>query len=368
MSVGNVSSADHADAPVMWSAPLRTAGSSCANASAPRTSQQVSLATAAFALPGLRTRLRARKTASRALVALLWAAAAVCSSALASAPGLCGDCKAERFAACGGFLEGATIDSRGGLWVVDLLSGKVLSVSEDGRCTARGNTGGQPNGAKFGPDGKLWIADKQRGLLRMEPDTGVITVIAASYKNERLRGLNDLVFDSTGGVYFTEPYGSSALKADGRLFYLPAGPDARLQVVSEGLAFPNGVVVTRSGTNVLVGEYALKRIVSLPAVGSKDEFDVAHVVALTSGGIGPDGMTLTPDGTLVAANFNAGEVITFNAKGHPQGAIALPGGLMVTNVAIGGDWLYITEGSRGEVWRVRLNGAKGNTRGDVSAR
>jgi hypothetical protein len=27
---------------------------------------------------------------------------------------------------------------------------------------------------------------------------------------------------------------------------------------------------------------------------------------------------------------------------------------MVTNVAIRGEWLYVTEGSRGEVWRVRL--------------
>ena len=41
----------------------------------------------------------------------------------------------EKYAHCGGFLEGATVDARGGLWVVDLLSGKVLEVGSNGSCT-----------------------------------------------------------------------------------------------------------------------------------------------------------------------------------------------------------------------------------------
>ena len=74
---------------------------------------------------------------------------------------------------------------------------------------------------KFGPDGQLWITDKQLGLLRMDPRSGKIEAIAQSYRNERLRGLNDLAFDASGGIYFTEPYGSSALKPDGRLVLIP---------------------------------------------------------------------------------------------------------------------------------------------------
>ncbi len=279
--------------------------------------------------------------------------------AFAAATAICGACKMERYAHCGGFLEGASVDAQGGLWAVDLLSGKVLSIGDDGRCTERGNTGGQPNGAKFGPDGQLWITDKQLGLLKMDPKNGAVTVVANSYLNERLRGLNDLAFDAAGGVYFTEPYGSSALKPDGRLFYLPAGPKARLQVVSDKLAFPNGVVVARKGTKVYVGEYALKRITSLPAVGSPDEFDVAHVFATTVGGVGPDGMMLTTEGLLLAANFDAGEVLAFDPDGRPLGNFPVPAGLRTTNLAIRGEWLYVTEGSSGEIWRVRLLPAVG---------
>ncbi len=276
------------------------------------------------------------------------------SSLAAATPELCGECKVERFAACGGFLEGAAVDASGGLWAVDLLSGKVLSISDSGQCTARGNTGGQPNGAKFGPDGMLWIADKQKGLLKMDPRTGTITTVVNSYHNEQLRGLNDLAFDASGGVYFTEPYGSHVLKPDGRVFYLPPGQDARLVLVSDGLAFPNGIVIANNGANLWVGEFALKRITSIRAVGSRDDFDIPGVVATTSGGNGPDGMLLRPDGILLAANFRAGEVLAWDAAGRPLGSIRIPGGLMTTNIAIRGEWLYITEGSRGEIWRVRL--------------
>lgn len=276
--------------------------------------------------------------------------------AVAAVPELCGECRVEKFATCGGFLEGAAVDASGGLWAVDLLSGKVLSIADDGQCTARGNTGGQPNGARFGPDGMLWIADKQKGLLKLDPKTGTVTTVVNSFRNEQLRGLNDLAFDAKGGVYFTEPYGSHVLKPDGRVFYLPPGPNARLQLAAEGLSFPNGIVVANDGANLWIGEFALKRITSLRSLDSTDDFDIPGVVATTVAGNGPDGMLLRPDGILLAANFRAGEVLAWDPAGRPLGAIRLPadGGLMTTNIAIRGQWLYITEGSKGEIWRVRL--------------
>lgn len=298
---------------------------------------------------------RTRATSSRRLAAVAAVLIATVSSpALGSVTGLCKQCKVELFATCGGFLEGATFDASGVLWVVDLFSGKVFSVSNSGVCTERGNTGGQPNGAKFGPDGKLWIADKVRGLLRMEPSTGAVTVVVDSFRNERLRGLNDLFFDAAGGVYVTEPYGSDALDPDGRLFYLPPGPNARLQLVAGDMAFPNGVVLTTDGLNVLVGEFARKRILSLPAIGNTNDFDLPYVAAYTSRGIGPDGMTLTSNGILLVANFNAGEVLAFDRTFLLLGRIKIPGGPFVTNVALRGDSLFVTEASQGQIWRVRL--------------
>ncbi|MGD2167777.1 MAG: hypothetical protein PVF63_06685 [Gammaproteobacteria bacterium] len=60
---------------------------------------------------------------------------------------ICGECVVEQFASCGGFLEGASFDRSGQLWVVDLLSGNVLQVGSSGDCSIVANTGGAPNGS-----------------------------------------------------------------------------------------------------------------------------------------------------------------------------------------------------------------------------
>ncbi|HTQ37262.1 MAG TPA: SMP-30/gluconolactonase/LRE family protein [Steroidobacteraceae bacterium] len=277
-------------------------------------------------------------------------------AALAAIPELCGECRVEKFASCGGLLEGITVDQSGGLWAVDLKSGRVYSITDSGQCTVRGNTGGQPNGARFAADGAMWIADKQKGLLKMDPQSGAVTAVVNNFHNEQLRGLNDLVLDAKGGVYFTEPYGSSALKPDGRVFYLPPGKDQHLQLVAGGLAFPNGIALSNDGNTLLIGEFALKRVTQMPSLASTNEFEFPLVFATSQAGYGPDGMLMRGDGILLAANFRAGEVLAWDAAGRPLGSIRLPAdaGLDTTNVAIRAGWLYITEGDKGEIWRVRL--------------
>jgi sugar lactone lactonase YvrE len=269
---------------------------------------------------------------------------------------ICGDCQVERFAACGGFLEGATVDRSGALWAVDLLSGNVLRVDDRGQCHVEATTGGAPNGAKFHRDGRLFIADKNLGILAFDPGAGTLATIADTYRAERIRGTNDLVFDADGGLYFTEPYGSSALDADGRVFYLPPGENAALAVAADGLAFPNGIALSADGNNLYVGEYANKRVLSIPSVRSTNAFDVPHVVAYTEGGVGPDGIALDVDGNLYAAIFQGGEVRVIGADRFAYGSIVLPegAGTFVTNIAFNGDFLYITEASQGVIWRVRV--------------
>ncbi len=273
---------------------------------------------------------------------------------------ICDDCVVERFANCGGFLEGATFDRNGRLWVVDLLSGNILSVSDTGQCTVEANTGGQPNGAKHHRDGRLFIADKAKGILAFDPETKTLDTIVNMYRAELIRGFNDLVFDDNGGFYFTEPYGSGTLNPVGRVFYMPPdGNNATLQVVADTLAFPNGIALSPNGNNLYIGEYARKRIISMPSLASRDVFDTSYVKANTEGGIGPDGMAVDEVGNIYQAIFQGGQVSVFSPAGYEIGKIWLPAGAgaATTNVAFDGNWLYITESSEGVIWRVRTNHA-----------
>jgi gluconolactonase len=301
-----------------------------------------------------------RAVIDAALMAI--AAVAVLGGTAAHAAGkheiseICGDCRVEKFATCGGFLEGATFDRSGTLWVVDLTGGKILRVDGEGQCHVEATPGGAPNGAKFHRDGRLFIADKNLGVIAYEPSTKKISTIADTYRAERLRGTNDLVFDADGGLYFTEPYGSNTLDPDGRVFYLPPGPNATLTVAVDRLAFPNGVAVSPDGSNVIVGEYANKRILSVPSARSTSVFEIPYVLAYTEGGVGPDGMAFDADGNLYAAIYQGGEIRVIDPDRFAYGSIVMPpgAGKNVTNLAFKEGYLYITEASQGVIYRVAV--------------
>jgi len=268
---------------------------------------------------------------------------------------ICGECVVEEFARCGGFLEGATFDRAGRLWVVDLLSGNVMTVADSGECEVVANTGGSPNGAKFHRDGRLFVADKNRGIITLDVESGEIETIANSYKTELLRGVNDLVFDGSGGVYFTEPYGSSAIKPNGRVFYVAA--DGAIRVISDNIAFPNGIALSPDETQLYVSEYAAKRILSIPSQSAANDFEIPYVVGYTQGGVGADGMAVDAEGNLYYAIFQGGAVGVISADRYHYGSIALPEGAgnFVTNLAFHDGRLYITEATQGVVWRVAVS-------------
>lgn len=270
---------------------------------------------------------------------------------------ICGDCEVEQFAACGGFLEGATFDRSGQLWVVDLLSGNVMTADESGDCEVVANTGGAPNGAKFHRDGRLFIADKNLGILALDVDTGEVETVTNTYKTELLRGVNDLVFDADGGLYFTEPYGSSATNPNGRVFYV--APDGSTSVAAEGIAFPNGVALSPDEMQLYVGEYAAKRILSIPSQSAVNDFEIPYVVGHTQGGVGADGMAVDGEGNIYFAIFQGGAVGVVSADRYHYGSIPLPerAGSFVTNLAFSDGYLYITEATQGVVWRVAVSKA-----------
>jgi sugar lactone lactonase YvrE len=72
--------------------------------------------------------------------------------------------------------------------------------------------------------------------------------------------------------------------------------------------------------------------------------------------VGPDGLTYGPDGTLYAANIEAGTISRWTPEGQPLADLRLPkeAGPLVTNLLVEGKVLYATEAAEGVVWRTRL--------------
>lgn len=279
-------------------------------------------------------------------------------SSVASANGdECKDCRVEHVASCSGFLEGPAFDADGNLWVVDTVGDSLYTVN-DKKCIEQVHTGGHPNGLAFGKDGWLYIADNSSGLLRFHSRSRTLEKIATGYHGEPFGGLNDLVFDAKGGLYFTDPGSpgamSSVLNPFGRLFYLPAGGSAKdIVLVTNNLAFPNGVAVSRDGRQIFVAELGAKRILSIPAVG---EMGLGvFVYAYLHGGL-PDGIEVGDDGKLYVALLFSGAVVALAGDGSVEQTFSLPkktAGSLTSNLEIQDKFIYITEGEHGQVWRVK---------------
>jgi 2-keto-4-pentenoate hydratase/2-oxohepta-3-ene-1,7-dioic acid hydratase in catechol pathway/sugar lactone lactonase YvrE len=169
------------------------------------------------------------------------------------------------------------------------------------------DTHGRPLGLEVDPrDGTLIVCDAYRGLLRVA-ETGHVRVLADSYGGSRLKFTNNAAVTADGTVYFSdsstrfriEHYKQDLLehRPNGRVFrYRPAA--GGLDLVADGLYFPNGVALAPDESFLLVaqtGGYDVLRIpLTGPAAGRPAPF------ASNLPGI-PDNMSAVGDGTYWVA-------------------------------------------------------------------
>lgn len=158
-------------------------------------------------------------------------------------------------------------------WVVTgTEDGQVLAIAAEGGEVRRvGDTGGRPLGIEELGDGTLLVCDAHRGLLRLDPTTGAVTVLLDRVGGVPMRFCNNAAVASTGEIYFSDSsriFGIEEWKADfvqvtrtGRLLRLTS--DGRVSTLIDGLAFANGVALSADESWVAVAETAARTVVRL---------------------------------------------------------------------------------------------------------
>jgi gluconolactonase len=256
-----------------------------------------------------------------------------------------------------GFAEGVNFDRDGMLYCVDISGGAVCRLQAGGALTAWVNTGGGPNGSRFGPAGDLFVADcVNRNVLRIATATGDTTVYADQWDGKPLAGPNDLCFGPDGTLYFTDPAGSSPANPIGGVYAV--APDRSVARVATGLAFPNGLAVTPDGITLIVAEThtgILHRFSLEPASLYQElpPLTTLSPAAPPPQESGPDGMAFGDDGNLYVAHFGTGVVRVVAPSGNLVASLPA-GGPTVTNVAFWRRSLYVTEGRSGSVYRLDI--------------
>jgi sugar lactone lactonase YvrE len=161
--------------------------------------------------------------------------------------------------------------------------GSIWRVSDDGHRIERvANTGGRPLGIEIDPEGILVVCDF-RGLLRVDPATGVAVTLADEVDGAPMVFCNNAAVADDGTIWFSDSsahYGLDRWRDEmamnthtGRLLRLGPGA-AEPEVVEDGLAFANGVALAADGSYVAVAETAartvLRRWLTGPRAGHRD--------------------------------------------------------------------------------------------------
>ncbi len=267
------------------------------------------------------------------------------------------------------YCEGVVFDHKGNGYI---SYGKVIEkFNIDGSHSVWAKTGA-PNGHKILADGTHLVCDASRhAILRLSAEGKLLDPASTSCNGKPLRGPNDLSLDTpNGGFYFTDPGGSGIKNPIGTVHYVDSQGITHL--VDEGLAFPNGIVLTPDGKKLLVAESQKNRVlvyqvISPGKVGKRELFAELPKKDPSKGQIDnqPDGMCLDAAGNLYVAHYGMKQVQVLSPSGKLIARYA-GGNVTTSNVAFGGpkmNQLFVTGGlgkqaGKGGLFRLDL-GVKG---------
>lgn len=283
----------------------------------------------------------------------------------------------------GGFTEGAAAGSDFCIYFSDFAhpfdSGPARVMKFDPKTmkiTVHCPDSGMGNGLMFTSGGKLIGCcasplGGHRALVEFLSD-GTVLPIVSKFEGKRFNSPNDLVIDRKGRIYFSDPkyVGPEKLELD-RFNLFRLDPDGTLQIATQAVDKPNGVMLSPdqktlyvaetdngSATADLDKEPATPGRMTLNAFVVNDDGSLGAKTVLHNFGkeTGIDGMTVDEEGHIYAAVRSKSRfgIVVFDRFGHELAYIQTP--ILPTNCVFGrGDQqktLYITAG-RG-LYRVRL--------------
>jgi gluconolactonase len=253
------------------------------------------------------------------------------------------------------FLEGPVFDAQGNLYVTDIPFGRVFKIDPDGEWTLVVEYDGEPNGMKFLNPYELLITDYKNGLMRLDIAAGKVSPFLLRRNSERFKGLNDLVFDCAGNLYFTDQGQTGLHDPTGRVYRLNA--DGKLDLLLSNVPSPNGIVLSPDEKILYVAATRGNCIWRAPLQRDGGVAKVGQFFTSAGPG-GPDGLAMNEKGELLIANVGIGIIWVLNALGQPVDILrAHADGLSITNLAFGGaerKTLYCTESATGAILRAEM--------------
>ena len=247
------------------------------------------------------------------------------------------------------FLEGPVFDAEGNLYVTDIPYGRIFRIDPRGEWELVVQYDGEPNGMKFRSDHEVVIADYKNGLMVLDVKRGEVKPLLMRRNTERFKGVNDLVFDSRGALFFTDQGQSGLHDPSGRVYRL--NPDGRLDTLLTNVPSPNGIVLSPDEKVLYVAVTRGNCVWRGPLMEDGNVTKVGQFFT-SWGPAGPDGLAMDEEGKLLVANPGLGVAWVLDHRAHPIEMLRGIPGTSLTNLAFGGTGrktLYLTDSTNGAI-------------------
>ena len=253
------------------------------------------------------------------------------------------------------FLEGPVFDTQGNLYVTDIPFGRVFRIDPKGEWDLVAQWEGEPNGMKFLSDTELLVTDYKNGLMRLNIQTGQVQTFLERRNSESFKGVNDLVLDSRGNVYFTDQGQTGMHDPSGRVYRLST--DGKLDLLLNNVPSPNGIVLSPDERFLFVAATRGNSVWRMPLLSDGSVSKVGQFFT-SYGPSGPDGLAMDESGRLLVANPGLAYVWVLSHWAEPEEILTGPKGASLTNMAYGGKdrkTLYCTDSTNGNILRADMS-------------
>ena len=278
------------------------------------------------------------------------------------------------------FPEGPIAMDDGSVILTEIKGQRLTRVWPDGRKEKVADVPGGPNGAAIGPDGAIYITNNGGSfewldnggmtipgptpashvggsIQRLDLATGALTTIYDSCDGRRLVGPNDLVFDRSGGFWFTD---HGATTPEGRKYgalYYARIDGSHISRQRNHLISPNGVGLSPDEKTVYVADTNLGRlwgfdVAETGVLAPPPGFAPGHVVCNLPGYQLLDSLAVEAGGKVCVATIINGGITAFDPDGSVE-HYAFPD-MIVTNICFGGADMctaWITGSATGKLFR-----------------
>lgn len=226
-----------------------------------------------------------------------------------------------------GFTEGPTMTQDGSLYFTDIPNTRILRLNLDGTVVGFTDQSNKANGLWALPDGKLLACEMEGALVRYDLASGEREILCDQYDGKRFNACNDLVVDSEGGIYFTDPlYNAPTPLPQGVQAVYYRATDGTVTRVTDHIAAPNGIGLSLDCKKLYVipsmqAEMLVFDINGLGEIGKPATFCVLEQPTGKTG-TGGDGMAMDEQGNLYITSHTGVQI--YSPQASYLGTITFP--------------------------------------------